>query len=95
MRLEEMTSCGIIGEVRGKGLLWGVELVKDPVSREPFSVDVRIGKRIGAEAQARGLILRHDPNWIAIAPPLIVTEEELDDMCGILAESINTVLERV
>ena len=94
-RLLRMAECGIFGEVRGKGLLWGVELVKDTATREPFPADVHIGKRIGAEAEERGLIIRHDPDWIALAPPLITTDEELDAMCDILEESIDAALSRV
>lgn len=83
---------GIFGEVRGVGLLWGVELACDPATRTPFARELRLGKRIGAEAQARGLILRHDPDWFALAPPLIVTRSDLDAMLAILDESIAAVL---
>ena len=93
--LLRMAECGIFGEIRGKGLLWGIELVRDPATREPFPADVRIGKRIGAEAEERGLIIRHDPDWIALAPPLITTDDELDTMCDILEESIDAVLNRL
>ena len=43
---------------------------------------------------ARGLIIRFDPDWIALAPPLIVTNDEIDEMVGILEASIEAVLER-
>ncbi len=75
---------GIFGEVRGKGLLWGIELVRDTRTREPFPDQIAIGKRIGLLAQERGLIIRFDPQWIALAPPLIVTAEELEEMLAIL-----------
>jgi adenosylmethionine-8-amino-7-oxononanoate aminotransferase len=92
-RLNEMGErYGVFGEVRGAGLLWGVELARDPTSREPFPAEWRVGKRIGAVAQELGLILRHDPHWFALAPPLIVTEEEIDAMCAILDASIKRVL---
>lgn len=82
---------GIVGEVRGKGLLWGMELVQDIDTRRRFAAP--IGKFIGAEAQRRGLITRHDPDWIALAPPLVVTPDELDAMAHILDESIGVVLD--
>jgi len=94
-RLDKMAACGILGQIRGKGLLWGVELVRDPATKEPFPAKLRIGKRIGAEAQRRGLIIRHDPDWFAVAPPLIVNAGELDAMCDILEASIQAVLERL
>jgi len=90
--LEHMARFGIFGEIRGKGLLWGVELARDPVTKEPFSRDMAVGKRIGEEALRRGLIIRYDPDWFAMAPPLVVTDDELDSMCAILETSIETVL---
>jgi adenosylmethionine-8-amino-7-oxononanoate aminotransferase len=89
------TRFGIFGEIRGKGFLWGVELVRDPATKEAFPASTRIGNLIGSEAQERGLIIRHDPQWIALAPPLITSAEELEAMCTILEESIAAVLARV
>ena len=92
-RLEEMGQrLGVFGEVRGKGLLWGVELARDPATKEPFPPEQRLGKRIGQEAQDRGLIIRHDPDWFALAPPLTVSEDELHAMCAILEDSIRAAL---
>lgn len=83
---------GIFGEVRGKGLLWGVELVRDLATRQAFPAEVAIGKRIGLLAQERGLIIRFDPNWIAFAPPLIVTADELEAMLAIFSDCIRDAL---
>ena len=86
---------GIFGEIRGKGMLWGVELAQDPATKRYFPPELRIGKRIGAEAQERGLILRHDPDWFALAPPFVSTHAELDEMCAILEDSIQAVVGRL
>ena len=94
-RLEALSRFGIVGEVRGKGLLLGVELVKDPATKEPWPAATRIGLQIGNECMARGLIIRFDPDWIALAPPLIVTTAEIDEMMGILEASIEAVLHRL
>ena len=94
-RLEGLARYGIVGEVRGKGLLLGVELVKDAATKEPHPPEVGIGMQIGQEALHRGLILRHDPDWLALAPPLVVSQDELDEMMTILESSIGTVLERL
>ena len=93
-RLENLARFGIVGEVRGKGLLLGVELVKNPATKEPFPPDVKIGLQIGQECIARGLIIRFDPDWIALAPPLIVKKAEIDEMVAILEASIEAVLKR-
>ena len=77
----------IIGEVRGAGLLQGMEFVKDRASKEPFG-QLQPGKVIEKEARARGLILRCGNEFVALAPPLIVQEADIDEMCAILDECI-------
>ena len=86
---------GIFGEVRGKGMLWGVEFAQDVATHAYFPAELRIGKQIGSECQERGLIIRNDPDWVALAPPFVSTYEELDAMCQILEDSIQAVLARV
>jgi len=87
--------CGIFGEVRGKGLLWGIELVRDGVTREAFPESTAIGVRIGKRALERGLITRYDPQWIAFAPPLVTTKTELDEMLAIFESSVSDVLAEI
>ena len=91
-RLEGLRSLGIFGDIRGKGLMIGVELVEDPATKKPFSPEVKIGLRIGKRALANGLLLRFDPHWIAFGPPLIVTEQDIDAMVAVLDLSIREVL---
>jgi len=88
-RLEEMAKRhAIIGDVRGAGLLQGVEFVRDRATRRRFATAVRPGKMIEAEAKRRGLLLRSANDFVAFAPPLTVTEAEIDTMTGLLDESI-------
>jgi adenosylmethionine-8-amino-7-oxononanoate aminotransferase len=77
----------IIGEVRGAGLLQGMEFVQDRASKKPFG-KLQPGKVIEKEARARGLILRCGNEFVALAPPLIVKEADIDEMCAILDECI-------
>jgi adenosylmethionine-8-amino-7-oxononanoate aminotransferase len=93
-RLEEVWDLGIVGEVRGKGLLIGVEFVKDPATKEKFPADVKFGLQVGQKALEKGLILRFDPDWIAFAPPLVISEAELDQMMDIFSESVREVLQQ-
>ena len=93
-RLEDLSRFGIVGEVRGKGLLLGVELVKNPATKEAWPESLQIGLQIGEECIARGLIIRFDPDWIALAPPLVISRAEIDEMMAILESSIEAVLER-
>jgi adenosylmethionine-8-amino-7-oxononanoate aminotransferase len=79
---------GIIGDIRGKGLLQGIEFVQDTNTNRPFPPEVAFGVRVGRRALANGLLCRFDPNWLAFGPPLVVTEEQLDEMLAVLDQSI-------
>jgi adenosylmethionine-8-amino-7-oxononanoate aminotransferase len=84
---------GIIGDVRGKGLLQGIEFVRDTRTKEPFAAEVGFGLRVGRRALANGLLCRFDPNWLAFGPPLVVTAEQLEEMLAVLDRSIGEALE--
>jgi adenosylmethionine-8-amino-7-oxononanoate aminotransferase len=77
----------IIGQVRGKGLLLGVELVKDPGTKEPFPVSADAAQLLTNIAFEQGLIVypRRSINGMSgdhvlIAPPLIIVEKEVDEI---------------
>ena len=82
----------VIGEVRGKGLFWGVELVRDRETREPLVPFNAAGEafapvaRIMKAAMERGLYLMTHWNVIMVCPPLTITREELDEGLAILDE---------
>ncbi len=81
-----------IGDVRGLGLFWGLELVKDRETREPlvpFNAGGEAAAPVGRMVKAaleRGLYLFVHWNVVIIAPPLNITREELDEGLGILDE---------
>ncbi|MCE9530055.1 MAG: aspartate aminotransferase family protein [Planctomycetes bacterium] len=83
---------GIIGDIRGKGLLMGIEFVKNVKTKERFPAAPGIGVQIGRKALANGLLCRFDPHWIAFGPALITTSEQLDEMLGLLDRSMGEVL---
>ncbi|RWB61472.1 aspartate aminotransferase family protein [Mesorhizobium sp.] len=91
-RLKQRFEC--VGDVRGRGLLLGVEIVKDRKDRVP---DHQLGAAIAAEAFRRGLSMNivKLPGMggvFRIAPPLTISEEELDLGLRIIAESIEAGL---
>ena len=88
--LEALRKYGIVGEVRGKGLFLGVELVRNPATREPF--DPPLGTRIGRRALQNGLLFRFDPHWLAFGPALVATEAEIDEILRRLEQSIQEIL---
>jgi adenosylmethionine-8-amino-7-oxononanoate aminotransferase len=86
---------GIIGDIRGKGLFQGIELVRNPATKEPFPAALALGTRVGKCALAKGLLCRFDPHWIAFGPPLISTAEQIEEMLAILDASLAEVLQDV
>lgn len=78
-----------IGEVRGKGLMIGVEFVKDRLSKEP---NERFRDRVVDEAFKRGLLLLGcGKNTIRVTPPLNVSYDEIDEGLQIFEEAISIV----
>ncbi len=80
------------GDVRGLGLLTGVELVADPGTRERFPAALEVGVRIRDEARRRGLLLRASHWMFVLAPPLIIGDDEVDEIVGIVGEACDAVL---
>jgi adenosylmethionine-8-amino-7-oxononanoate aminotransferase len=78
----------IIGDVRGAGMLQGVEFVKDRATKARFPRGVRPGKMVERACRERGLLLRCGDEFAAFAPPLVSTARDIDEMCDILGESI-------
>jgi len=83
---------GIIGDIRGKGLLQGIEFVRDVKTKERFPAATQFGVQVGRRALANGLLCRFDPHWLAFGPALNVTEGQLDEMLAILERSIGEVV---
>src|SRR5205807_5484062 len=83
---------GVIGDIRGKGLFQGIEFVRNPATREPFSARLAFGVQVGRRALENGLLCRFDPNWIALGPPLVSTAAQIDEMVAILDQSIGETL---
>jgi taurine---2-oxoglutarate transaminase len=79
-----------VGEVRGLGCFWGLELVRDRATREPLvpfnasGEDAAPMARLGKAALERGLYLMTHWNVVMACPPLTITREELDEGIAIL-----------
>ena len=90
--LESLQDLPIVGDVRGTGFFWGIELVKDQATRESYQGDEAerlLRGFVSPELFRRGLICRSDDRGdpvVQVAPPLICGTEELDFMIGTLRE---------
>ena len=92
-RLHELTDLAIVGDVRGMGLLAGIEFVADRNTRQRFGDEVAIGRRVTEACRSRGLVVRPLGSTIGISPPLIITQAEVDTLVEILADAIGAVVE--
>jgi adenosylmethionine-8-amino-7-oxononanoate aminotransferase len=91
-KLEELKEFGVVREVRGKGILLGVELVNDTKKNEPFA---ELGRTLKKTAVKNGLIMRIDPTWFAVAPALIAEETDIDEMISLIRKSLKDALDEV
>jgi 4-aminobutyrate--pyruvate transaminase len=79
----------IVGEVRGVGLLAGVELVQNKEIKKPFDIAAKVGMKLVSFSQSRGLISRAIGDTIAFSPPLIITESEINEMVEIFGAALD------
>ena len=91
-KLQGLTKSGVVREVRGRGLLLGVELVRDTQTMESFP---ELGMALKKTALENGLIMRIDPNWFAVAPALTVSRSDIDELYSLIDKSIADALKRV
>jgi adenosylmethionine-8-amino-7-oxononanoate aminotransferase len=89
-----------VGDIRGRGLFWGLELVADKTARTPFEPALRVHARVKQAALEAGLMCypmggtldgaRGD--HVLLAPPFIVEEHQLDELVGKLGGALDAVL---
>ena len=82
-----------VGDVRGKGLFWGVELVKDRKTKEAFSerkdkFDATMQNKVCGEMMKNGVYLGNVINTFIVAPPLIVNEKELEEAVSVFGDAL-------
>jgi len=82
----------VIGDVRGEGLLVGVEFVQDAATRSRFPAQSNFGIRVRDAARRRGLLLRAAHWMVAFAPPLTTTAPEIDEILGVFEEALAEVV---
>ena len=90
--LESLKAIPIVGDVRGAGYFWGIELVKDQVTKETWAgndAERLLRGYVSPEIFRRGLICRSDDRGdpvVQLAPPLISTRDDIDFIVGVLRE---------
>lgn len=91
-RMRELERYDSVGEVRGMGLMVGIELVADKATKKGFAEPHKACERVEHEAWARGLYCRAmGIEVVGLAPPLSIDRATVDQMVAILAESIEAM----
>jgi putrescine aminotransferase len=81
-----------VGDVRGLGLMAAVEFVADKQTKAEFTASEKVGPRVHAATQKRGLFTRLRGDVYNLAPAFVTTEAQIDQMVEVLGESIQEVL---
>ncbi len=89
-----------VGDIRGRGLFWGLEFVADRATKAPFDLAHGVHARLKTEAMARGLMTYpmggtidgRRGDHVLLAPPFIVTETDLDEIAGRLGEAVDAAV---
>ncbi|MBL8318662.1 MAG: aminotransferase class III-fold pyridoxal phosphate-dependent enzyme [Burkholderiaceae bacterium] len=80
-----------VGDVRGRGLMLGIEMVADQATRSTLPKSSDIPARLAKAAYRRGLMVRVSGANLILSPPLVISESELDFLCGTLEAAFDEV----
>jgi adenosylmethionine-8-amino-7-oxononanoate aminotransferase len=89
-----------VGDLRGRGLFWGIELVADRTDKRPFDPAAKLHAAVRAQAMAEGLMVYpmggtidgRLGDHVLLAPPFIVTDDELDQIVARLRRAIDAAV---
>ena len=94
-KLQELYKIPIVGDVRGMGLMAGVECVIDKKSKNPLVLDQAIASRIDQESLKLGLIIRPIYHICVLSPALIITKKQIDDLVDKLFQAITNATKKL
>jgi adenosylmethionine-8-amino-7-oxononanoate aminotransferase len=89
-----------VGDLRGRGLFRGVELVEDRATKRPFDPARKLHLKVKKAAMAEGLICYpaggtvngREGDHILLAPPFIITDDQIGELVGKLSRAVETAL---
>lgn len=101
-KLRGLADLPAVGDVRGRGLLAGIEFVVDKATRQPFPRQQKFAERFTDAAQDAGLIVwpnvgqadGTNGDLVCVAPPFIITETEIDELVSLLTTALHRTVER-
>jgi len=89
MGLRKLADHPLVGDVRGLGLIAGVEMVKNKKTKEPFDPKAGVGVYLAGRARANGVISRCIGETFAFSPPLVINEGEIDELLAAFGKSLD------
>ena len=92
-RLAQFSQLNRVGDIRQKGLIAGIELVRDRKTKEPFPAEEKIGIKVCLKARKHGVIIRPLGDVIVIMPPLAISISQLEALLDAIYASIEAVTE--
>jgi putrescine---pyruvate transaminase len=90
--VKQLLSMSIVGDVRGLGMLVGLELVEDKAARKAFDPAQKMGERLHKECCKRGLFSRIRGDIYCLAPPFVTPDDQIDRIVNILGESVKALM---
>ena len=102
-RLAELRDLPLVGDVRGRGLLAGIEFVADTESREPLPRSARFAEHFTDAALEEGLVVwpnvghadGRNGDLVMLAPPFIVTEDQIDELLELWTRALWRAADRL
>jgi adenosylmethionine-8-amino-7-oxononanoate aminotransferase len=102
-RLEDLRSLGCVGDVRGRGLLAGIEFVADKSSGRPFPPSARFAESFAAVALEHGLVVWPNSGQLAdgtgdlamLAPPFVIEEDQISEMVALFSRAVEQTAAQV
>ena len=91
-RVQALQNHPLVGQARSVGLIGAIELVADKSTKEQYPAEQKMAAKVMAAARKRNLILRATPgDSVAFCPPLIINDEQIDEMFDAVADALNDV----
>ncbi len=95
-RLQDLRSLPCVGDVRGRGMLAGIEFVEDKDTRKPFPTSTRFAETFATEALAAGLVVWPNAGQLAdgtgdlamLAPPFTIDEDQIDELVELFKHAV-------
>jgi 4-aminobutyrate---pyruvate transaminase len=91
--LRSFADHALVGEVRGVGLIGGVELMADREKVTPFAPGDKVGPTLQGMAEKNGLLIRAMGDSIGFCPPLVISEDDIDDLIQRFGKALDDTLE--